>query len=218
MELIGVLKTTGGTPGVRRHLFRFLDSMEIPHDHSIYTARAVFAIIEASLEENTGSDMINLYEPLQDIVDGKVRSLRSVKHLRNSVLSLMGELNDGKKSLALASAVITPILDEGDTYSLLPLDESELYSIVSEYDDDIYYPPPTRRRECRRGGAHRQGECRGHSNEEAILQANGNHPGSVVHTSNFPTPYRQYFQQHWIGCDNRCTGQRKHAKNPSHRI
>ena len=153
MELVGVLKTTGGTPGVRRHLFRFLDSMKIPHDHSIYTARAVFAIIEASLEENTGSDMINLYEPLQDIVDGKVRSLRSVKHLQNSVLSLMGELNDGKKPLALASAVISPILDEGDTYSLLPLDESELYSIVSEYDyglyslfseydDDLYYLPP----------------------------------------------------------------------------
>ena len=142
MELVGVLKTTGGTPGVRRHLFRFLDSMKIPHDHSIYTARAVFAVIEASLEENTGSDMIKLYEPLQDIVDGKVRSLRSVKHLQNSVLSLMGELNDGKNPLALASAVITPILDEGDTCSLLPLDESELYSIVSEYDDDLYYLPP----------------------------------------------------------------------------
>ena len=116
MKSISVLASTGGTPELRRHVFLFLDEMGIKHDHSIFTARAVFAIIADFLENNSGSALGSLLESLDDILDGKFRSAHLVRHLQKAAFCLMGELDDSNEAFfhvrAASSATIVPIGDD----------------------------------------------------------------------------------------------------------
>lgn len=89
LDLFRALKATGGTPEIRRQIYQLLDRLGVQHDHGVLTARAVFHIIEASLEKDLTPEVGTLFESLQDILSGKVKSPRSMEHLLRESLSLM---------------------------------------------------------------------------------------------------------------------------------
>ena len=91
-ELFRTLKETGGTPHIRQEIFKLLDRLGIPHNRDVYTARAMFAVVGAQLENDEMPEIRTLFDLLQDVVSRKVRSIRSVEHLHSSSRSLMLEI------------------------------------------------------------------------------------------------------------------------------
>lgn len=119
MDMLARLKATGGPPDLRRQIFQFLDSIKIQHSGSIFTARAVFAIIEKLLQENKTPEHEILFQSLQEILDGSVRSTYVIDHLYHSSLSLLGELND--RNIPWASALVEVVDDHERGVDLAPV-------------------------------------------------------------------------------------------------
>ena len=107
IDLFGALKATGGTPEIRRQIYQLLDRLGVQHDHGVLTARAVFYIIEASLEKDLTPEVGTLFESLQDILSGKVKSPRSMEHLLRESLSLM--LDVGVPTPSVVTSVARPV-------------------------------------------------------------------------------------------------------------
>ena len=107
LDVFRALKATGGTPEIRRQIYQLLDKLGVQHDHGVFTARAVFYIIEASLERDLTPEVGTLFESLQDILSGKVKSPQSMEHLLRESKSLMQDV--GVPTPSVVTSVAGPV-------------------------------------------------------------------------------------------------------------